>query len=332
MSETPANIQVDAVITWVNGNDKNWQEKINAYSESKIDFSSKNHLKRYNSIGEIDIAIKSIIRFAPFIKNIFLVTDEQSPESFDSIKLLAQKKGINLELVDHKIIFRGFEEYLPTFNSCSIISMLFKIPDLSEHFIIFNDDTFLMKEVSVSDFFIHGEPIIRGQWQPFNEDRTLRQTYRKALTFLGIPIKKDKISFKKLQQNSARLALMDKYVRRFHTPVSVRRSTLTKFFEKDTILRENIQHRFRNENQFLLSSLSEHLEIKNNTYHYRNDSQLTYFRSYKKLWLTRLKLNWFEKDKSKLFITFQSLDMANDETLDYVLNWIEKRLSGSKES
>jgi hypothetical protein len=327
MTEPLENIQVDAVITWVNGNDKIWQKKINDYSESKINFSSKNHLKRYNSIGEIDMAIKSIIKFAPFIKNIFLVTDNQSPESFDSLKALAKKKGVNLELVDHKIIFRGFEEYLPTFNSCSIISMLFRIPNLSEHFIIFNDDTLLMREVSVNDFFINGEPIIRGKWQQYNENKSLRKSYNEFLTFLDIPIKKSKISFKKLQQNSAKLALMDKYVRRFHTPVCVRKSTLTNFFKEDTLLRKNIQHRFRSENQFLISSLSEHLEIKNNTYHYRNNSQLTYFRSYKKLWLTRLKLKWFEKNQSKLFITFQSLDMANDKILEYILNWIEKRLS-----
>lgn len=327
MTKPVENIQVDAVITWVNGNDRNWQEKINTYSESKINFSSKNHLKRYNSIGEIDIAIKSIIKFAPFIKNIFLVTDNQSPESFNSLQSLALKYSVNLELVDHKVIFRGFEEYLPTFNSCSIISMLFKIPNLSEHFIIFNDDTFIMKEASVDDFFIDGEPIIRGEWQQFNENRVLRKNYHAVLNLLNIPLKKKNTGFKKLQQNSARLAQMDKYVRRFHTPVSVRKSTLVNFFKKDSLLRENIQHRFRNENQFILSSLSEHLEIQNDTYHYRNYSQLTYFRSYKKLWLTKLKLKWYKKDQRKLFITFQSLDMANDKILDYILNWIEKQLS-----
>ena len=327
MSERQENFQVDAVITWVNGNDKNWQEKINAYSETKINFSSKNHLKRYNSIGEIDIAIKSIIKFAPFVRNIFLVTDDQSPESFDSLRSLAQEKDMNLELIDHKVIFRGYEEFLPTFNSCSIISMLFKIPDLAEHFIIFNDDTFLMKEVSVKDFFINGEPIIRGKWQAFNEDRTLRKSYHKVLSSLGIPKKEAKISFKKLQQNSAKLAQADKYVRRFHTPVSVRRSTLTNFFKEDSLLKKNIQHRFRNEDQFLLSSLSEHLEIKQDTYHYRSYSQLTYFRSYKNLWLTKLKLRGYEKNPRKLFITFQSLDMAEDHILDYILNWLENRLT-----
>ncbi|HKJ48914.1 MAG TPA: Stealth CR1 domain-containing protein, partial [Christiangramia sp.] len=234
MTDSSENFPVDAVITWVDGNDKNWQEKINAHSESKINFSSKNHIKRYNSIGEIDVAIKSIIKFAPFIRNIFLVTDNQSPESFDALKSLAKKKDMNLELVDHKVIFSGYEEFLPTFNSCSIISMLFRIPDLSEHFIIFNDDTFVMKEVSVSDFFIKGEPIIRGEWQAFNEDKKLRKSYHKFLNIVNVPVKKNKISFKKLQQNSARLAKMDKYVRRFHTPVCVRKSTLTNFFEKDS--------------------------------------------------------------------------------------------------
>lgn len=328
MDESKTNIQVDAVITWVDGNDKNWQEKINTYSESKINFSSEKHLKRYNSIGEIDIAIKSIIKFAPFFKNIFLVTDNQTPKSFDSLKLLAENQNINLEIIDHKIIFNGYQDYLPCFNSCSIGSMLFNIPNLSEHFVIFNDDTFIMREVSVNDFFINEQPIIRGEWQQFNENRKFRIFYKKIKTFLSKENKKGKYSFKKLQQNSAKLAKTEKYLRRFHTPVCLRKSTLQNFFkENNTLLEENIKHRFRNENQFIISSLSEHLEIKKNTFHFRNNAQLTYFRSYKKLYLTKLKLNWFEKNKNKIFITFQSLDMADDNSLTFILNWIDSQLA-----
>jgi len=326
MAKPITDTQVDAVITWVDGNDKNWQEKINTYSETKINFSSEKYLKRYNSIGEIDIAIKSIIKFAPFIKNIFLVTDNQSPTSFENLKTLALSKKVNLELIDHRIIFKGHEEHLPCFNSCSIGSMLFKIPNLSEHFVIFNDDTFLMRETSIDDFFINGQPIIRGEWQSFNENRSLRKLYHKILSLFGKSKKTGKISFKKFQQNSAKLAKTDKYIRRFHTPVCLRKSTLENFFKKNNILNENIKHRFRNENQFIISSLSEHLEIKKNTFHYRNNPQLTYFRSYKKLWLTKFKLNSFKKNKTKLFITFQSLDMATDNTLEYILNWIQKQM------
>ncbi|MDG1728403.1 MAG: Stealth CR1 domain-containing protein [Algibacter sp.] len=327
MNKSKTNIQVDAVITWVDGNDKNWQQKINTYSETKINFSSEKHLKRYNSIGEINIAIKAIIKFAPFFKNIFLVTDNQTPESFDSLQLLAKNQNINLEIVDHKVIFNGFQEYLPCFNSCSIGSMLFRIPNLSEHFVIFNDDTFIMRNVSENEFFIHGQPIIRGEWQKFNENKKFRTLYNKIKTFLGKPNKKGNYSFKKLQQNSAKLANTEKYIRRFHTPVCLRKSTLHNFFkENPTLLEENIKHRFRNKDQFIISSLSEHLEIKKNTFHFRKNAQLTYFRNYKQLYLTKLKLKWFEKNKNKIFITFQSLDMADDSSLQYILNWIDKQL------
>ena len=327
MSKLKTNIEVDAVITWVNGNDKYWQEKINTYSETKIDFSSKKHQKRYNSIGEIDIAIKSIIKFAPFFKNIYLVTDNQKPKAFESLKSLAKNRGINLQIIDHKIIFSGHEEYLPCFNSCSIGSMLFNIPNLAEHFVIFNDDTFIMSNVAVNDFFIDGQPIIRGQWQKFNEQRKLRKFYLKFKSFLGKPDKKG-YSFKKLQQNSAKLANTERYIRRFHTPVCLRKSTLENFFkDNENLLEENIKHRFRNENQFIISSLSEHLEIKKKTFHYRNNAQLTYFRNYKNLFITKLKLKWFEQNKNKIFITFQSLDMADDKSLNYILNWIDKQLT-----
>ncbi len=318
---------VDAVITWVDGNDKVWQNKINSYKKPPIDFNKKRESVRYNSIGEIDITIQSIIKFASFIKNIYLVTDNQKPKSFDKFKHLAKTKNINLELVDHTVIFRNYESYLPCFNSCSIGSLLYRIPNLSEHFIIFNDDTFLMRETKVTDFFINGYPIIRGKKERFYEDRKLRKGFHKIINFFKRE-KKDTLGFKNFQQTSAKLAGTKSYIRRFHTPVSVRKTTLNNFFkEKETLLENNIKYRFRNKNQFIISSLSEHLEIKNNTYHFRKDKQLTYFRSYKNYFLVKLKLFFFLKNKRKRFMTFQSLELADQKIINYILNWIHIRLS-----
>lgn len=326
MNNTSQNIQIDAVITWVDGNDKNWQEKINKYKEVKIDFNKKKESVRYNSIGEIDIAIKSIIKFAPFIENIYLVTDDQEPESFNNLQQLAKKNNKNLTLIDHKVIFRDYESVLPCFNSCSIGNMLFRIPNLSEHFIIFNDDTFLMRKTSITDFFIDGNPIIRGEWKEFYENQTLRNLYHNILAFFG-KHKVKTVGFKTFQQTSAKLAGVKKYIRRFHTPVSVRKSTLQGFFKGNELLAKNIKHRFRHKDQFIISSLSEHLEIKNNTYSYKNNRQLTYFRSYKRPFIVKLKLYRFIKNKSKLFMTFQSLELADDKTLNYIQNWIDQRLN-----
>lgn len=319
-------MHIDAVITWVDGSDKQWQENINKYREVKINFDQKKESVRYNSIGEIDIAIKSIIKFAPFIENIYLVTDDQKPDSFNDLQQLAKKKNKNLSIIDHKVIFRDYEFALPCFNSCSIGNMLFRIPNLSEHFIIFNDDTFLMRETNISDFFIDGNPIIRGEWKEFYENQTIRNLYYKVLAFFGKQQKKE-LGFKTFQQTSAKLAGVKKYVRRFHTPVSVRKSPLEQFFKGNKLLSNNIKHRFRQKDQFIISSLSEHLEIKNNTYKYNKNRQLTYFRSYKRAFLVKLKLFWFTKNKSKLFMTFQSLELANDKTLNYIQNWIDSRIN-----
>lgn len=326
MKDNSSNIQIDAIIPWVNGNDKNWQKKLNEYSDIKIDFNKKKESVRFNSIGEIDIAIKSIIKYAPFFKNIFLVTDNQIPDTFETLKALGKSSGINLEIVDHKVLFQGYEDFLPCFNSCSIETLLFRTPNLSEHFVIFNDDFFLMRETKPNDFFINGQPVIRGNWSAFNENRKNRNLFKKLLSLIKRTPAKKNTSFKELQQNGAKLAGTDKYIRRFHSPYPIRKTTLVNFF-KNYDLSNNIKHKFRNKEQFLIYSLSDHLEIKNNSYIYKKDTKLTYFRSYKNYHLTRLKLYLFDKNKNKAFMTFQSLEMADKKSQKFILEWINKRIN-----
>ena len=50
------------------------------------------------------------------------------------------------------------KEYRPTFNSNAIELSMHKIKNLSEHFVYFNDDTFIIKEVIPEDFFENGLP------------------------------------------------------------------------------------------------------------------------------------------------------------------------------
>jgi hypothetical protein len=46
---------------------------------------------------------------------------------------------------DHRSIIHS--RYLPTFNSHAIEGHLYRVPDLSERFIYFNDDMFLGRDV-----------------------------------------------------------------------------------------------------------------------------------------------------------------------------------------
>ena len=319
------NIKIDAVITWVDSADKNWQLKINKYLDKKIDWEDKKASTRYNSLNEIEIAILSIIKYASFIKNIYLVTDNQEPENFKKLQSFAFKKNVNLELVDHQVIFKRFDNYLPTFNSCSIITMLYQIPNLSEHFVIFNDDTFLMRETNEEYFFKNGQPVIRGVWESFYEDKIFRKLYIKVKSIFKKQ-DKQKTGYKLAQQNSAKLLGLKKYIRRDHTPVSIRKSTIEEYFNQNpNFLDNNIKHRFRNNSQFIISSLSNHLEVKKETYILKTDFQLSYFQSYHFL-ITKFKLKMFENIKTKKFVCFQSLELAPKKTLNLILNWIDKKL------
>lgn len=319
---------VDVVITWVDGSDKKWQQKVTPYLEKKIDWSNKKDTLRFQSIDEICYCIKSIIKFAPFVRNIFVVTDNQKPNCFDAIELLAKVQNIHLKLVDHKEIFKGFEQVLPTFNARSIGTMLFRIEGLAEHFIYFADDFFFMKKVKRSDFFINELPLIRGKWEKFYEDRLLRKIYLKVLKLLNIKNRVVKAGSKKAQQVGAKYNGLKKYVKLDHTPKGIRKSTIESIFkENPNLLEHNIKDRFRSENQFLVSSLAYHREIKNGTCSIQENLQLTYFQSYRSFFIIKIKLWWFIFSENKLFTCFQSLDIADEKTINYIVTWMNKRIS-----
>ena len=180
---------IDAVILWVDGNDPLHQEKMKPFLSKDHKFKDENFRTRFDQVEEIEYAIKSILKFAPYVRRIFLVTDNQIPQFLKNEN--ANNEFEKVEIVDHKEIFKGFEEFLPIFNSNSIETMIFKIPDLAEHFIYFNDDIFLINETDPTDFFKNGHPIIRGKWSKFDSDIA----YKKILTFFGKKTNKDKIGY-----------------------------------------------------------------------------------------------------------------------------------------
>ena len=71
---------------------------------------------RYGQINEIEYCVNSILKFAPFVRNIFIVTDDQTPD-FLSDPVRAQNEFPNVSVIDHKVIFKNYPQYLPNFNS-----------------------------------------------------------------------------------------------------------------------------------------------------------------------------------------------------------------------
>jgi hypothetical protein len=320
------NFEVDAVITWVDGNDQKHREKMSKYIKNKNSLNNKSVRMRYDQVNEIEFSVKSILKYAKFVRNIFIVTDNQTPSFLKDIEKAKQKYS-NVFVVDHSIIFEGYNHYLPTFNCLPIESLLYKIPNLAEHFLYLNDDLFLLRETQISDFFINSNPVIRGFWTNFYEDIWYKKIQKLSYKFIGKETKENIYGFKKGQQNIAKILGFDKYVRHDHTIQPLRKSTYDNYYIKNPeILDLNIKHRFRHSEQYTIQSLANHLEIKKGDFVLKTDYQLGYFQNYKKpLWWIKFKLRKVEKNKDMLFLCMQSLDQCPEDKLGFIKKWLSNK-------
>jgi hypothetical protein len=319
-SYTDTKYPIDAVILWVDGNDENHRKKMLPYIENKESRKNAEFRTRFDQVEEVKFTVDSILKNASWVRNIFIVTDDQTPQFLkqkeDSIKYK------NVAIVDHKIIFQGYEQYLPTFNSRSIETMMFRIPGLAEHFIFFNDDYSIIKKTYLSDFFKNGLPVLRGKWSKFDEDRIKR----KIQYLIKGEKYKDKPTYKRTQQKSAKILGFKNYFRYHHTPLALRKSTFLEVHKQfPSIMIENIQHKFRNINQLYTQVIANHMEIKNNTCVIKNGFQSAYLQSYKKpiLWY-KLYFYYIQQNSEKLFLCLQSLDRCDEKKLRFVRNFLSR--------
>lgn len=156
-------IDIDLIYLWVDGSDPAWQAKHNAFIGKTEEDSPINCKGRYANNDELKYSLRSVEMYAPWIHKIFIVTDNQVPEWLDT-------SNPRIKIVDHTEIMPA--ESLPCFNSSLIEHFLYRIPGLSEHFLFANDDMFINRKVTASDFYTpEGFPIIRLTHKPFRKIR-----------------------------------------------------------------------------------------------------------------------------------------------------------------
>jgi hypothetical protein len=145
---SPVDFPIDIVYTWVDGSDEEWQKSRQKFTptQKNIPLDSLSEC-RWRDFDELRLSVESVEKFAPWIRTIFIISDFQRPYWFD------ENNPGKIKFIDHPDLFQEFEEHLPTFNSHAIESHLHRIPDLAEHFIYSNDDTFLGNYVYPLDFF-----------------------------------------------------------------------------------------------------------------------------------------------------------------------------------
>lgn len=149
-------MNIDIVILWVDGSDPAWLEEKRKYLPPASKDSDS--VSRYRDWGLLPYLFRAIDRFLPWVRKVHLVTWGHVPAF---LNLSAPK----LNVVNHRDFIP--EEYLPTFSSHAIELNLHRIPGLAEHFIYFNDDTFLLRPMEETDFFRNGLPCTYGREVPW---------------------------------------------------------------------------------------------------------------------------------------------------------------------
>lgn len=149
---------VDVVYTWVDSSDAEWRKRRALWSRrTEILMDSAANDERYLDRDELRYSLRSLALYAPFVRNIHIVTDGHRPSWL-------VEDDERIRIVPHAQIFPD-PSVLPTFNSHAIEACLHRIPGLSDNFLYFNDDVFLGRDAELGDFFTMAG-LIKSRFSP----------------------------------------------------------------------------------------------------------------------------------------------------------------------
>lgn len=151
---------IDVVCLWADGSDAQWLASASSWFAKESAAHPKcglvhSPLREPERVGarardELFYSFATVAKFMPWVRKYILVTARPHvpwwwPPS-------GKVGAIEMVLVHHDAIFEDATR-LPTFNSGAIQSHLSNIPDLAEHFILFDDDMFVGRPLLPSHFF-----------------------------------------------------------------------------------------------------------------------------------------------------------------------------------
>ncbi len=223
--------KIDFVVTWVDGSDEKWLAEKRAFAEGhsfikktssttnrtfaenqplfeKQPFIEKprfdsSDLRFRNDFDFLKYWFRGVEKFAPWVNRIFFITAGHLP---DWLNLQHPK----LKIIRHSDFIP--QEFLPTFNSHTIENNLYRITELSENFVYFNDDFYLLRRTRPEDFFKEGQYQGKTQLLPrafFSENILINNPCRDIFPYIQmnnmalVNQDYDKRSFYKLHKTKA---------------------------------------------------------------------------------------------------------------------------------
>jgi hypothetical protein len=135
---------VDAVYTWVDACSPRFARDLPLVRAGNDRPGTDTRRRRFRDNGELRYSMRSLVRFAPWLRRIYLVTNGDVPAWLD-------RHSDRVTVLPHAALFDSADD-LPTFNSNAIEMHLHRIPGLSRKFLYLNDDFFLGRPCTLADF------------------------------------------------------------------------------------------------------------------------------------------------------------------------------------
>ena len=116
--------------------------------------------RRQRDNDELRYALRSLFKYAPWLRRIHILQNgDQPPPSFMELNDW-------VSVVDRCKLFTN-ASHCPTFNAHAVRTVITKIPDLAEYFMLTSDDLFLTAPSKPSHWFTaDGRPIVRSAYKP----------------------------------------------------------------------------------------------------------------------------------------------------------------------
>ncbi len=249
--------KIDFIITWVDGSDIKWKEEKNKYSPDSNDSI------RFRDWDQLKYWFRGVEKYAPWVNKIYFITCGQKPSWLN-------EKNEKLVLINHHEYIPL--EFLPTFSSHPIELNFHRIKELSDNFVYFNDDMFLINKVGENDFFRNNTPcddyievpltmignndpfnyILANNMEIINKNFDKRNVYSKN--------RHKFFSYKYGLKNNLKTLLMlpNNYFSSFqvtHLPASFNKETFIKVWEREgDMMRKTCKNKFRSKddiNQYI---------------------------------------------------------------------------------
>ena len=158
---------VDIVVTYLNERDEKWQEDFNYWKDKEIKEGKASPNNR-QAFGEertrewdaFKYWFRGVEQNCPWVNKVFLIVQNER-----HIPEWINRDHPKLRIVYHEEYIP--QELLPTFNAMTIGMYVAHIKDLSENFIICDDDFYFLNPIKEDRFFKYNKPVHLNNIVPY---------------------------------------------------------------------------------------------------------------------------------------------------------------------